>query len=402
MSGITTGVLGSRWRASVTPWGAVEPWDGERLDWYVAADDRWHTPADEPAVRQERVEGTPVVETRLRIPNGDAVQRIWSVPDHGGLTIVEIENASPLAIAVAFNHGRILSVREPNAPIEGISLPADAVAFPVGHHATLTVAIAHAGERAGALPAVPPMAGVVRGWLATAERASRLLLPDPTLAERVVATRCELALAGPEAPNDDPVGFAIGLGQLVRMGEMADPWLPDLAMALERAGRNGPHDWAFVAALDAADLVLAAAGEDRARRDLASLRAAAASEPRDMPAAAPDDPARFLAWVEARLATADGRLLASGWPADWAGANFEVYGLPTTPGSRVSYAVRWHGARPAVLWEQEGDAVALTAPTVAPDWASREPKGETLWPAPAAAPGSPASEPPPFEGGSFS
>ena len=34
-------------RASVTPWGAVEPWDGgERLDWYVAADDRWHVPAD--------------------------------------------------------------------------------------------------------------------------------------------------------------------------------------------------------------------------------------------------------------------------------------------------------------------------------------------------------------------
>ena len=37
------------------PWGDVVPWDGSPpLAWHVAADDRWHSPADEVAVRQVR------------------------------------------------------------------------------------------------------------------------------------------------------------------------------------------------------------------------------------------------------------------------------------------------------------------------------------------------------------
>ncbi|MDA3006183.1 MAG: hypothetical protein O3A28_10210 [Actinomycetota bacterium] len=81
-SGTTTGALGGMWRARITPWGDVEtdePSGG--LRYWVAADDRWHDPAVETSVRQRRVDGTPVTETRLRVPNGDVVQRIWSVPD---------------------------------------------------------------------------------------------------------------------------------------------------------------------------------------------------------------------------------------------------------------------------------------------------------------------------------
>ena len=78
----TTGVAGGSWRADVTPWGAIEPWDGSpSLDWYVAADDRWHVPSREPAVRQVRLSGTAVVETRVRVPTGDAVQRVFSIAD---------------------------------------------------------------------------------------------------------------------------------------------------------------------------------------------------------------------------------------------------------------------------------------------------------------------------------
>ncbi|MFZ2442582.1 MAG: hypothetical protein WAW51_09490, partial [Ilumatobacteraceae bacterium] len=46
------------------------------------------------------------------------------------------------------------------------------------------------------------------------------------------------------------------------------------------------------------------------------------------------------------------------------------------------FAIRWHGERPAVLWEQSGDAVALSAPVLAPDWHTTEVKGEALWPQP--------------------
>ncbi len=403
---VTTGVLGGRWRATVTPWGGIEPWgdgrggDAPALDWHVAADDRWHSPEREAAVRQTRVEGTAVVETRLRIPNGDAVQRVYSVPDRGGLTIIEIENASPLAIAVAFTHPALLSVRPPTAPIDGIDVPVGSVAFPVGHHATLTVALPHAGAAPGTLPPVlPPVAGVVRGWLATVERASRLLLPDPLLAEQVVAQRCELALGGPALPDDDPIGFLLGVGQLVRMGEQADPWMPDVAQAVEVAAKGADHDWDLVAALDAADIVFAAAGDRRARGDLASLRSRVRLH-HQPPDRAPQEPSRMLAWTERRLATpaSDGAaLLPLGFPAGWEGNNFEVYGVPTGGDTTVSYAVRWHGARPAVLWEQSGMPVALSSPRLAPDWATSEVKGEALWPEPVGLLASP-----PAEGESFS
>jgi hypothetical protein len=382
---VTTGVLGGRWRATVTEWGAIEPWNSDPpLHWHIAADDRWHSPEREPAVRQARVEGTPVVETRVRIPNGDAIQRVYSVPDHGGLTIIEIENASPLAIAVAFTRGDLLSARPASAPIEGIDLPVGSIAFPVGHHATLTVALPHSAQRAGAMPdRLPPLTGVVRGWLATVERAGRMLLPDAALSERVVTERCELALGGPVPPDDDPVAFLLGVGQLVRMGEQADPWLPDLAYGVELAVKESARDWSFAAALEAADGVLETASDTRARADLASVRAWAKADT-TLPAMEPSDPARLIAWVEHRLATRRAgvvQLLPEGLPVDWVGSNFEVYGVPTSAESTVSFAIRWHGDRPAALWEQSGPPVQLASPVLAPDWSSSEVKGETLWPA---------------------
>jgi hypothetical protein len=383
---ITTGVTGGRWRAAVTPWGAIEPFDGSpALDWHVAADDRWHTPADEPAVRQKRLGGTVVVETRLRIPEGDAVHRVYSVADHGGLTVVEVENASSLPIAVAFTRGDLLTMLPPTAPIDGITLPAGSIAVPVGHKATVTVALAHDGRGAGTLPGgLPTCTAVVRGWTAATERASRLLLPDAPVGPKVVGVRCELSLCGPADPDDDPVAFLLGVGDLVRMGDSAEPWLPDVAHALEIAAKGSERGWSLAAAIDAAAIVATRAGDSRAVRDIAVMRAKVV-QAHDLPATEPEEPARVVAWTERRLAapTADGgELLPAGLPKGWEGTNFEVYGLPTGPASTVSFAVRWHGARPAVLWEQSGPPVTLRASVLAPQWHTGEPKGETLWPVP--------------------
>ena len=193
MTAVTTGVVGARWRASVTEWGAIEPWDGSSaIDWFVAADDRWHTPQHETSTRQIRVDGTPVVETRVRIPGGDAVQRIYSVADGGGMTVIEVTNESTLPIAVAFTGGGLLTRRAPTAmPPQGIDLPADAVIHPIGHSATLTVARSH-GEATVLPQTVPSSDQVVRGWLAQTHRASRLQLPDAGLVEAVTAAHCEL------------------------------------------------------------------------------------------------------------------------------------------------------------------------------------------------------------------
>ena len=395
---ITTGVTGGRWRASVNAWGAIEPWDGSpTLDWHVAADDRWHTPADEPAVRQKRLGGTAVVETRVRVPEGDAVHRVYSVASHGGITIVEVENASPLPIAVAFTRGDLLTALPPTAPIQGITLPAGSIAVPVGHKATVTIALRHTDPAAGTLPGgLPTATGVVRGWTTTAEQASRLLLPDAPVGPRVVAARCELLLNGPAHPDDDPVAFLIALGQLVRMGDGAAPWVPDVAHALEMAAKGDVRDWTLAAALDAAEIVLARADEPRARRDVGAMRARLAPS-LALPADEPLDPTLYAVWVERRLCaatTSGGDLMPAGLPAGWEGTNFEVYGLPTSTDSTVSFAVRWHGARPAVLWEQTGGPVQLQAPALAPEWTTAEVKGETLWPVPLGLA--------PADGGSFS
>jgi hypothetical protein len=70
------GNLDSPWEAVVDQRGLVTPWfDSWSLDWWVGAEDRWHLPSREVAVRQRLVDDMPVVETAMRVPSGDIVQR---------------------------------------------------------------------------------------------------------------------------------------------------------------------------------------------------------------------------------------------------------------------------------------------------------------------------------------
>ncbi len=102
------GTIGGTERAVIDPRGLVTPWpDGWSLDWWIGADDTWHLPSRAAGVRQRLVRDTPVVETVARIPGGELVHRAWAVaagegvPD-GGAVVVELENASPVPVAVAF------------------------------------------------------------------------------------------------------------------------------------------------------------------------------------------------------------------------------------------------------------------------------------------------------------
>jgi hypothetical protein len=380
---ITTGVTGRAWRASITAWGSIEPWDGARpLNWYVAADDRWHLPADEPSVRQHRVDGTAVTETRVRVPNGDVVQRVYSVADAGGLTVVEVENESTLPVAIAFDHRDVLTERPiVDIPIEGIELPPSSFVLPLGHRAKLRVGLPHGSSPSGPLPdRLASATQVARGWLAITERASRFVLPDggraASLADAVTGERCELALGAIPRAADDPEGYLLALGELVRMRDQPDPWIPELVDAVELVGpRPG---WAADVALDAAARVLVAAGESRARRDLARITAGrvASARPGEPPVGV-----RSIAWLETSFARG-AALLPDGVPTEWFGQPVEAYTVPTGDATAVSFALRWHGARPAILWEQSGEPLELTAPEVAPGWAADGATGEALWPPP--------------------
>jgi hypothetical protein len=104
------GNLASPWSAIVDPRGLVTPWRGGwSLDWWIGAEDRWHLPSREAAVRQSLAGAVPVVETAMRVPGGDAVQRVYALPaaasgpkSFGELVVVEVENQSPVPVAVGF------------------------------------------------------------------------------------------------------------------------------------------------------------------------------------------------------------------------------------------------------------------------------------------------------------
>ena len=118
------------------------------------------------------------------------------------------------------------------------------------------------------------------------------------------------------------------------------------------------------------------------------------------------DLVRALAVVE----TPGGLDLLPAVPAEWYGQPIEVHGVPTAYGT-LSFAVRWHGERPALLWELEPHPgardlihheVTLRAPGLDPGWLTTEARGEALLGVPPLASTStapPPPEPPPEDVG---
>ena len=400
VAGVTTGVTGRPWRGTVTPWGDIEPWDAAQaaralvrrpptIDGTAPRSRPRYGRSGSTALRWSR--------PRLRIPDGDAVQRVWSVADDGGATVIEFENDSSRPIAIALTGDALLTERPvTETPVRGIELDAPAIVLPVGHRATTRVAIQH-DPRPGrvALPAsVPSIEAVVSGWLTVCERASRLGLPDQQLVDAVVSARCDLLLDGPVDPGaGDALGFVADVAQLVRLGEDGEAWLAEVIGPLERIARRPGRlvDEAFANV----ERLAVRAGDERAAGDIASLiarrradglAAPAAAIPlaERLEAAAAADAASRGLFVDAveRSLVSGGDVLSGGVPPNWLGANFEVHGLPTSARSTLSYAVRWHGERPALLWEQSGPAVVLTASGIDPTWSSSEPAGEVLLAAP--------------------
>lgn len=77
----------------------------------------------------------------------------------------------------------------------------------------------------------------------------------------------------------------------------------------------------------------------------------------------------------------DGLALLPVHPDGWYGGGIELHDVPTSFG-RISYAIRWHGTRPALLWELDAHpgigAVRLTVPGLDPLWSTTEQRGDAL------------------------
>ncbi len=99
------GDMGSPLRVAVDPAGYLwSPGCMWGVDWWIGADDRWHIPTREAAVRQSLIGDAPVVQTSVRVPSGDVHQRALVAPTrHGSQVFVEIFNdsAAPVAVALA-------------------------------------------------------------------------------------------------------------------------------------------------------------------------------------------------------------------------------------------------------------------------------------------------------------
>jgi hypothetical protein len=161
---------------------------------------------------------------------------------------------------------------------------------------------------------------------------------------------------------------------LVRLGQQPAIWVPDVATQLERLARSGVQIPGGV--LEAAARVLHTAGEDRAVEDLRRLRAPTVTDPTsdELPTAS----GRVPSSVERRLVISDentARLMPNGFPKPWLGVDFEAHGVAIGLASTLSFAIRWHGERPAVLWEVTGAPMSLSHDA----WSTAQLSGETLW-----------------------
>ena len=274
--------------------------------------------------------------------------------------------------------------------------------WPLPHSARLAVG-ASLGRGMPSPPSdLPDADAVLRGWQAHLDRGARFEVPDEGLARRIdrnrrrwlgrtgrmetadVAELCELSVRldhhgyhddaalvlveiaarwTTEAPTERLRAFTAH-HDLTGDEQAAIRFVEAVAEAVEAAARIGAE-----VPVEPVERLLIAAGQDRAAEDFRRLGLGPAESP------AEGLRAELVADHEDEL------LVAPGFRPAWQGGPLAVYGLPTRFGP-LSYAVRWHNARPALLWELDSrpgqQPVTLRAPVLDESWSSDEPAGETL------------------------
>jgi hypothetical protein len=305
-----------------------------RVGWRLRGADGWIVPGRDAPARGSRPDPAPVAHTAVRVGRGDVVERVYAAGDGEAATVVvEVANETPEGIAVGFaveatgavsaddggirvDGERVLTcARRPGA----IEDDGRMVVFPVPHRTRVRVALTNDSD--ADVTALPDVDVVVRAWDRILDRGMRTELPEPLQTE-VDAARADLLLAAPSA---------------AALAALEDWGFDDEAVRM----------WSRLGIRDRRR-----AKRDRGRDVLASTRAALVRE------------------------SSTGVELAPGFLPAWLGQSLAVHDAPLRSG-RCSFAIRWHGARPALLWDvPEGSTVRV--PVLDSAWSSTEPAGETL------------------------
>jgi hypothetical protein len=315
------------------------------------------------------------------------------------------------------------AVLEPVVSDAGTAAVALVVPLPHTARVRLLLPLGRAGLR-GELADVADADAVARGWAAQTDRGARVEVPDERLAQATTAARRQLLLWA-QGSGDLPFATAAGVaGALARWGagDEAAAVLAELTErpeAARRLSRRSREPAARAAWVDAVERVRDAVGDDALAERLGGApKGTARTAPRPpagdvrtaleaLASASPTwtwargaegdavegdaDPAltaAFLGLVGDAVVqeTPDGLALLPHVPVSWRGQGVEVHDLPTPHGS-LSFALRWHGERPALLWDLTPThaevSTLLTVPGLDQAWSTTDTKGEALLAAPA-------------------
>ena len=366
---------------------------GERghSDWWIGADDRWRVPAREPcrapgarrghAGRRDR----DARAERRRGPAGLRRRRAGRRPRDrrdrerlaGAFVVAFIDRGAPLGewptrVHIVVDGRTVLIV--PGAPSRWTvrsgttgqsstigrrtirAVPGDrataqgplqaAFLYPLSHRNRLRVALV---GRAATIPARstsrPPRGarrgGAARGWHAQLDHGYARRPARPEALRHGRRARPVPGAARPRSPDAGDDRRARGLGSRRRA---AEAWA-NLAGAMSLGGAAYRARATWAGRLRRAD-----AG----RAPLAVRRVARRTS-----------------------ATSTGIELAPTSRTEWRGQDFEVHDAPTRAGP-LSYAVRWHGTRPALLWEVTDPRPPVLRARARPAWSTTDPTGDAL------------------------
>ena len=361
------GAPGCAWKPTIDGRGVIEVGDQTIECWY-GADDRWHLPTDDALnVRQERLGAAPITETRTRVPGGDAVQRAWTVPDQGGVTVVEVENDSPAPFVVAFvvrtrsRRGAIRTLRVEDADVVVdervvMRLPRSPKRWETSGSRSTRDDVVGGRAREGTVQPVSG-SGIEGAFLFPVPHRTilRIALGDDVVTDPMRST----------ARSDVEQGWDRLLDRGLRV-ELPGP--------LQTAVDQARADALFALASPETFIALEAWGFDAEARDMwsrMSLRERRRAQKRRV------ETSPLMEVYDALVRVEGERIeLLPGFRTEWLGQSIAVHDVPLGNGT-LSFALRWHGARPALLWEAPEGAV-LSAPALDPAWRGAGGAGETL------------------------